>query len=104
MRSGSLAAVVTQHSAKASATNDAPSGRAFRGTGVDQAAAQALVMSLFVVMSQILPERPAEVILAERDHAVQALPADREHEALGISVGQGRRMHPVRSLSADASE
>ncbi len=86
LRSGSLAAVVAQHSAQARATDDSPSGRAFRGTGVDQLAAKALVMQFSVVMSQVLPKRPAEVILAERNHAVQALPADREHEALGISV------------------
>ena len=54
---------MTQHSAEARATDDAPSGRAFPWTGVDQAAAQALVMPLFVVMIQVFAEGLAEMVL-----------------------------------------
>ena len=42
-----------------------------------------------MVMNQILPKRPAKVILAERDQAVQALPPKREHEALGVGLQVG---------------
>ena len=88
-RSGSLTAVMAEQPAEASATSNSTSRRAFPWAGVDQAAAQALVVPLFVVMNQILPKRPAKVILAERDQAVQAFSADREHEALGVGVQVG---------------
>ena len=42
-----------------------------------------------MIMDQVLGDGAAQVVLPEEDHLVQALHADRFHEALGVGVQIG---------------
>jgi hypothetical protein len=59
----------------------------------DHAIAQPLVRTLLMVVRHVLAHELAQMTLAERAHAVQALPADRLHKPLreGVQVRAHRR-------------
>src|SRR5512138_2676668 len=45
-----------------------------------------LVIALSMVVRDVLRNRPPEVALTDRDHAVETLIPDRAHEALGVRI------------------
>jgi hypothetical protein len=53
---------------------------------------------LGVVVRGVGGEQPAEVSLAEDQHAVGGFGADGQHEAFGEAVGQRRRLHLIESM------
>jgi len=89
------AVVVADQSAQADAAGDA-AGRPVGGrVGLDQRAAEALVVSLGVVVGDELAQGAPQVRLSERDELAEALVAHGPHEALRVGVEVSRNSWEV---------
>jgi hypothetical protein len=91
--------VVAQQSAESLTTPHRPvAGDDVSVRGFDEAIADALVRLLGVVVGYVLLKRAPEVRFAERNDVIEALGANREHEALGMGVqvrAPGRKAHDL---------
>ena len=67
-------------------------------SGLDQPIANALVVSLFVIMSGELASRLAERTFAKEDHSVEAFIFDGPDEPLRVGVHVGRRLQSIRTV------
>ena len=60
--------------------------------GIRNAWPQARMGSSLIVVGNPLPQDRPKMLLAQRDHVVQAFPADRSHKPFAVSIGL-RRLH-----------
>jgi hypothetical protein len=61
--------------------------------GIRNAWSQARMGSSLIVVANPLPQDRPKMLLAQRDHVIQAFTADRSHQPFTVSVGVGRRLH-----------
>jgi hypothetical protein len=59
--------------------------------GIRNAWSQARVWSSLIVVGNPLPQDRPKMLLTQRDHLVQACPADRSHQPFAVSIGLRRR-------------
>ena len=67
-------------------------------SGLDQPVANALVVSLFVIMSGELAGGPPKGSFAEKDHPIQTFTLDRPDESFRVGVHVGRRLQSIRTV------
>jgi len=70
---------------------------------LDQLTVKALMRALYVAMNHVLADEFSQMLLTQRDDAIETLLPDRANEALDESVGVGGRMHLIRTMSIDVS-
>ena len=80
----SVAIVVTQEPAEPLAALNLALRAADFAVRIDQLIAQALVISLFVIMIEELMDRPAEHLVAEKYHSQEAFLLDASHEPFDV--------------------
>jgi len=56
-----------------------------------------------VVMRQVLGQYLAQVVLADDQHAVEDLAAQRADHPLADGIAPHRQLHPIRTIGTDAS-
>jgi len=95
------AVVETQHPAEPLDAFYRASGRFREAIGLDQPILESLVIPLPVIMSGVLASRLPKRAFPEEDHPTEALILDRPDEPLGVGIGLGCRMHPMRIVSND---
>jgi hypothetical protein len=64
---------------------------------------QRLVGAVAVIVPREIGQHLPEMRLAEDQHVIQALAAQRAHEPLGECVAPHRQLHPIRTIGTGAS-
>ena len=82
--------VVIQQSSQARAPTHT-AGRVGRGRPRDQPIVESLVIPFEMIVRDKLDDRASEVLLPQRNHAIQAFLLDRPHESLGVRIRVGGR-------------
>ncbi len=88
--------IEAQHSAESLAASHCSGCPGRSAIQLDQLVVETLVVPLPVVVLGELMERPVQRVLAEEDHAIQALFLDGANEPLGVGIAVGR---PHRALN-----